>query len=64
MAEKRPPTPKKKEAAPADAAPAADAPKVLGPGVVKRPKRDPAAPPAPGDEPNYQPSEQVFRRRR
>lgn len=36
---------------------------IVGPGVVKRPKRDPAAPPPPGEEIVYTPSEQVFRRR-
>jgi hypothetical protein len=36
---------------------------VLGPGVVKRPKRDPAAPPPHGEEIVYTPSDQVFRRR-
>ena len=69
MAEKK--TPRKKQAQPAPAQPVPPAPvaaapeaaKVIGPGVVKRPKRDPSAPPAPGDEPNYKPSEQVFRRR-
>ena len=49
---------------PASAPAAADAPKVLGPGVVKRPKRDPSAPAPSGPEDlNYKPSEQVFRRR-
>ena len=37
---------------------------VLGPGVVKRARRDPATAPAAGSEtPEYTPSEQVFRRR-
>ncbi len=36
---------------------------VLGPGVVKRPKRDPAAPPPASEEIPYTPSDQVFRRR-
>jgi hypothetical protein len=49
---------------PAPPAVASDAPKVLGPGVVKRPKRDPSAPVPGGPEDlNYKPSEQVFRRR-
>ena len=42
-----------------------ETPKVIGPGVVKRPKREPAAPAAGGTEDlGYTPSEQVFRRRR
>ena len=36
---------------------------VLGPGVVKRPKKDPAELAAQADAVPYQPSEQVFRRR-
>ena len=43
--------------------PAPDALKVLGPGVMKRPKRDPSAAPVGADEVRYTPSEQVFRRR-
>jgi hypothetical protein len=41
----------------------ADALKVLGPGVMKRPRRDPDAPATGTDEVKYTPSEQVFRRR-
>jgi hypothetical protein len=36
---------------------------VLGPGVVKRPKRDPSAPAPASEEIPYTPSDQVFRRR-
>lgn len=43
--------------------PSPDAPKVIGPGVVKRPKRDPTAPTPAGEEIRYTPSDQVFRRR-
>lgn len=76
MAEKKSPRKKEAKAAPAEApapvaqapaAPAAsaapEAPKVIGPGVMKRPKRDPNAPPPPGEVPDYRPSDQVFRRR-
>jgi hypothetical protein len=38
-------------------------PTMLGPGVTKRPKRDPAAPPPHDAELGFTPSEQVFRRR-
>lgn len=63
MAEKKPPKKPAPKAPETPAPAAADAPKVLGPGVVKRPKRDPSAPPPTGSEPDYKPSEQVFRRR-
>lgn len=58
-----------KKPASAGSPPKAKAPKklvegtVIGPGVVKRPKRDPTAPPPPGEEIAYTPSDQVFRRR-
>jgi hypothetical protein len=45
------------------ATPVAPPPVILGPGVLKRPKRDPAALPLGADEVKYTPSEQVFRRR-
>ena len=39
-------------------------PQVIGPGVMKRPKRDPSAPEQVGGQDlTYKPSEQVFRRR-
>ncbi|HCF57574.1 MAG TPA: hypothetical protein DFS52_06225 [Myxococcales bacterium] len=37
--------------------------KPLGPGVVKRPRREAASSANAGEEPGYTPSEQVFRRR-
>jgi len=67
---KKPATPAKQEpkpTPPAEAAPAVPAPAkptVLGPGVVKRPKRDPNVPVKQTDgEVTYLPSDQVFRRR-
>lgn len=64
MAEKKSTKKPAAAAKPAESTPPSpDAPKVIGPGVVKRPKRDPAAPAAAGEEIRYTPSEQVFRRR-
>jgi hypothetical protein len=69
VAEKKKSSKKAAEPVPAQpATPAApvdpNAPKVLGPGVIKRPKRDPAAPEqVGGQELTYKPSDQVFRRR-
>lgn len=53
---KMPPAPK-----PGDTTP--EGGKVLGPGVVKRPKRETASAPEPEQETKFTPSEQFFRRR-
>ena len=49
--------------APVAAAPAEPKPTVIGPGVMKRPKRDPSLPPPPDENLPYVPSAQVFRRK-
>jgi hypothetical protein len=36
---------------------------LIGPGVVKRPRREPTTESTPGEDLGYKPSEQVFRRR-
>ena len=51
------------KASPVAAVPAEPKPTVIGPGVMKRPRRDPSLPPPADENLPYKPSEQVFRRK-